>query len=79
MVVPIVDSVSFDKHALMKDPRNQNASGFLSVEHNMLRMLHTSQARPNFVTSAAHLWIVGQPLATCFEIVKIPDDLVFAP
>jgi len=71
--------VSFHKHPLMKDARNENPSGFVPVEDNMAAVLHPPQAWANIITRTAKSRIVSQPLAASFKIVNITDGLVFAP
>jgi len=52
-VVLIVDGVSIGQHALMQDPRNQNTTTLLAVEHHVLAMLQTAQTRANVLTEPA--------------------------
>jgi hypothetical protein len=75
----IVNSVSFGKHALVQDARNQNASGVLSVKHDMLAALHPTEAGTNIVTRSAQRGIIGKQLATGLKIINVTDGLVFAP
>jgi hypothetical protein len=53
LVVLIVVDVSIWQHALMQYSRNQNASALLTVKHDVLAMLHTTQARANLITKSA--------------------------
>jgi hypothetical protein len=53
LVVLIVVDVSIWQRALMQYSRNQNASALLTVKHDVLAMLQTTQARTNLVTESA--------------------------
>jgi hypothetical protein len=53
LVVLIVFDVSIGQHALMQYSRNQNASALLTVKHDVLAMLQTTQARANLITESA--------------------------
>jgi hypothetical protein len=52
-VLRIVVEVSIWQHALMQYSRNQNASALLTVKHDVLAMLHTTQASANLITESA--------------------------
>lgn len=75
----IVDGVSIGQHALMQDARNQDAAALLAVEHDVLAMLMTAQARPNVITEPAERWFAGQRLATRFQLAEVTGGLGFAP
>jgi hypothetical protein len=53
LVVLILGRVKFGQHALMQDSRNWNATALLTVEHDVLAMLQTTQARANLITEPA--------------------------
>ena len=44
MTLIAVHVMAFREHALMQNPRNKNAAGFLPVKHDMAAMLETSQS-----------------------------------
>ncbi len=75
----IVDGVSIGKHPLVQDAKNQNASGVLTVKHDMPAAFHSTQTGTNIVTAPAQPDIVSQHLATGFEIVDVTDGLDLAP
>jgi hypothetical protein len=77
--VVIVDGVSFGKHALVEDARNQNSAGLLAIKHNMPAALHSAQAGTNFLAASTKGGIVRQLPATCFKIIDVTDRLSFAP
>jgi hypothetical protein len=74
-----VEGMSFGQHALMQDAGNENASRLLAIEHDVLAILHATQARPNMMASSAQCKIAGQHLATSLKLAEITDGLVFAP
>jgi hypothetical protein len=78
-VVLIVDGVSIGQHALMQDARNQNTTTLLAVEHHVLAMLQTPQARTNVVTEPAQRRIVSKHLATNLKLADVTGGLGFAP
>jgi hypothetical protein len=45
----------------------------------MLTALHPAEAGTNIVTRSPQRWIIGKHLATGLKIIKVTDDLVFAP
>jgi hypothetical protein len=53
LVVLSVFDVSIWQYALMQYSRNQNASALLTVKHDVLAMLQTTQARANLITESA--------------------------
>jgi hypothetical protein len=71
--------VSFGKHALVQDARNQNAPGVRSVKYNMFAALHPPEAGTNIVTRSPQLGIIGKHLTTGLKIINVTDGLVFAP
>jgi hypothetical protein len=77
--VVIVDGVSFGKHALVQDAGNQNASGVLSVKHDMPSAFHPTEAGTNIVTRSPQRGIIGKHLAAGLKIINVTDGLVFAP
>jgi hypothetical protein len=79
LVVLIVEGVSFWKHPLMEDARNQNAATFHPVKQDMLAMLTTAQAGANVIADAAQSWVVGKLLATILKLVDIAGSLDFSP
>jgi hypothetical protein len=62
----------------MQDTANQNAAEFLSVEHNMLALLHAPQAVANLITRTAERRIIAKELATIFKLANIAGGLHFA-
>lgn len=75
----IVDVVSLRKHALVQDARNQNSSGVLAIKDNVPAALHSPQVRTNIITTPTQRGIVGQHLATRFQIVDVTSGLLCAP
>ncbi len=63
----------------MQDARNQNSSGFLTLENNMLFALHAAQASANIITDSTQGGIIDQHLAKRFQGVNVSDGLIFAP
>jgi hypothetical protein len=53
LVVLIVFDLPIGQHALMQYSRNQYASALLTVKHDVLAMLQTTQARANLITESA--------------------------
>ena len=78
-VVLIVDGVSIGQHAMMQDARNQNTTTLLAVEHHVLAMLQTPQARTNVVTEPAQRRVVSKRLATNLKLADVTGGLGFAP
>jgi hypothetical protein len=74
-----IDGMSFYKHALVKNARYQYSSGFWPIKDNVSAVLDAPQARANLPTCATQFRVVGQSLATGFEIVEITSGLVHAP
>lgn len=79
LLVALDDGVSFGKHALVQDARNQNPSGFLAVKHDMPAALHSAQTGANIITASTKGRILGQHPATLFKIVDVIGGLVLAP
>jgi hypothetical protein len=75
----IAGVVLFGQHAVVEDAGNQNAGTVLTVKYDMLAMLHTAQARANFVAGSAERGIVSQSLAKNFEVAEMAGGLGFAP
>jgi hypothetical protein len=71
--------VSFGQHALMKDARDQYASGVLTVKDNVPAAFHSTKAGADVVTWPAQRGTIGEQLATRLKIVDVADRLVFAP
>jgi hypothetical protein len=75
----LFDGVSFGKHALVQDARNQNAPGVRSVKYDMFAALHPAEAGTNIVTRSPQHGIIGEHLTTRLKIINARDGLFFAP
>ena len=56
------------QHGLMQDAGDQNASELLTIERDMLAVLHPPQAGANMITRPAQRRIVGRGLAKNFKV-----------
>ena len=74
-----VDGTQLGQHVLVQDAGDQNTSSRPPVKHNMPAALHTTQARANVVTRPTHCRVIGEHLATCFQVVDITIGLSLAP
>jgi len=63
----------------MKDTQDQNAFWFLSVEDNVLAMLHAAQSVSDVIAFPPQSGIAGEPLTAGFKIVDVTFSLLFAP
>jgi hypothetical protein len=75
----VVDCVSLRQHPLMQDAGNENASRLTPEKHDVPALFHTAQAGANVIASSTRRRVVGQPLATRFQVVDVTQCLVFAP
>lgn len=75
----IVNGVFFGEHPPMQYPGNENALGIAPEKHGVPALFHAAQARPDAVAGTAGGRVVGEPLATCFEVVERADRLLRAP
>ena len=71
--------MSWRKHALVKDARNQYSAGIPTIENNVEAMLFAPQSRANVITRTTQLGIFSQHLTACFQILEIPYGLICAP
>jgi hypothetical protein len=63
----------------MQDSGNQNASGVLTVKHDVPTDLHATQPRTNIIASPTQCGIVRQHLAARLQITDVADSLALTP
>ena len=58
------------QHSLVEDSRNQNVRTELAIKNDVASVFHPAQAGANLVAGAPECRIVGEVLATGFQIVE---------
>ncbi len=51
----------------------------MSIEDHVFALLSAAQARTNLFARTTKNWMLGEPLAALFQLLKIPGTLLLAP
>ncbi len=63
----------------MQDSKDQNVATVTSIEDNVFTLLSAAQARTNLVERTPKNWMLGEPLAALFQLIKKPGTLLLDP
>ena len=69
----------FRQHALMEDTGHQNALWLAPKKHHMTALFHPAQTGSDMIAGAARCRVVGESLATGFQVADIADGLAMTP